>query len=49
MPNTGKKKPQGNKRMTKAADRKRAEQPLLGEAALKEALAGFGVPADAPD
>jgi cytolysin-activating lysine-acyltransferase len=49
MPNTGKKKPQGNKRMTKAAAAKRAEQPLLGEAALKEALAGFGVPADAPD
>lgn len=29
--------------MTKAAAAKRAEQPLLGEAALKEALAGFGV------
>jgi cytolysin-activating lysine-acyltransferase len=34
----------GGKRMGKAgAARKRAEKPLLGEAALKEALAGFGV------
>jgi cytolysin-activating lysine-acyltransferase len=43
MPNTGKKKGQGDKRMTKTAAATRAEQPLLGEAALKEALAGFGI------
>src|SRR4051812_21064376 len=51
MPNTGK-KTQGEKKMTRAATAKRAaakraEQPLLGEAALKEALAGFGVKTDA--
>jgi cytolysin-activating lysine-acyltransferase len=50
MPNTGKKKAQGTKRMTKAAAATRAEQPLLGEAALKEALAGFGIKTEgAPD
>ena len=42
MPKTGKKK-QGDKGMNKAAAAERAEAPLLGEAALKEALAGFGV------
>ena len=47
MPNTGKKKAQGTKRMTKAGAATRAEQPLLGEAALKEALAGFGIKTDA--
>ena len=40
MPNTGEKKSQGDKT---------DEQSLLGEAALKEALAGFGAAADAPD
>jgi cytolysin-activating lysine-acyltransferase len=49
MPNTGKKKSQGNKPMTKTSAAKRAEQPLLGEAALKDALASFGVAADVPD
>jgi hypothetical protein len=38
-----KKSARGDKRMNKAATAKRAEEPLLGEAALKEALAGFGV------
>ncbi|MBR1122936.1 toxin-activating lysine-acyltransferase [Bradyrhizobium lablabi] len=33
----------GTKRMNKAAAAKRAEQPALGEAALKAALAEFGV------
>jgi cytolysin-activating lysine-acyltransferase len=52
MPNTGNRKTQGDKKMTRAgtakrAAAKRAEQPLLGEAALKEALAGFGVKTDA--
>jgi cytolysin-activating lysine-acyltransferase len=47
MPNAGKKKTQGEKRMTKAGTAKRAEAPLLGEAALKEALAGFGIKPDA--
>ena len=47
MPNT-KKGARGDKRMTKAAaTSKHAEEPLLGEAALKEALAGFGVSPDA--
>ena len=32
----------GTKRMSKASAAKRAEQPALGEAALKEALAEFG-------
>jgi cytolysin-activating lysine-acyltransferase len=42
MPNP-KKNARGGKRMNKAdAAGKRAEAPLLGEAALKEALAGFG-------
>jgi cytolysin-activating lysine-acyltransferase len=35
-------KAKGTKRMTRASAAKRAEQPLLGEAALKEALAEFG-------
>jgi cytolysin-activating lysine-acyltransferase len=35
----------GTKRMTKASAAKRAEPPLLGEAALKEALAEFGATA----
>jgi cytolysin-activating lysine-acyltransferase len=47
MPNTGKKKAQGDKNMIKAGTAKRAEAPLLGEAALKEALAGFGIKPDA--
>jgi cytolysin-activating lysine-acyltransferase len=38
-----KNKAKGTKRMTKAGAAKRAEQPVLGEAALKEALAEFGV------
>jgi cytolysin-activating lysine-acyltransferase len=39
----------GGKRMGKAGTaRKRTEKPLLGEAALKEALAGFGVSPGAP-
>jgi cytolysin-activating lysine-acyltransferase len=43
MPNTGK-GARGDKRMNKtAAATKHAEEPLLGEAALKAALAGFGV------
>ena len=47
MPNT-KKGARGDKRMNKAATTgKPAEEPLLGEAALKEALAGFGVSPDA--
>jgi cytolysin-activating lysine-acyltransferase len=33
--------------MTRAGAARRAEQPLLGEAALKEALAGFGIKPDA--
>ena len=41
-PNTGKKK-QGNKRMSHVGAAERADAPLLGEAALKDALAGFGV------
>jgi cytolysin-activating lysine-acyltransferase len=45
MPNTGKNA--RGKRMTKRAAAKRAEEPLLGEAALKDALAGFGVKPDA--
>src|SRR5882672_4352605 len=51
MPNTGK-KTQGDKKMTRAgtakrASAKRAKEPLLGEAALQEALAGFGIKTDA--
>src|SRR6266481_635094 len=51
MPNTGK-KTQGDKKMTRAgtakrASAKRAKEPLLGEAALKDALAGFGIKTDA--
>jgi cytolysin-activating lysine-acyltransferase len=42
MPTTGKKKTHGDKRMNKPATAKATEQPL-GEAALKAALAGFGV------
>jgi cytolysin-activating lysine-acyltransferase len=42
MPKNGKKK-QGDRGMNKAAEAERAEAPLLGEAALKEALAEFGV------
>ena len=42
MPNTGK-NARGGKRMTKLATAgRRADAPLLGEAALQEALAGFG-------
>ncbi len=46
MPNTGKKKTQGEKKMTKAGTATLAEAPLLGEAALKQALAGFGIKPD---
>src|SRR3954454_639170 len=46
MPNTG--KSAKGKRMTKTGPAKRrAEEPLLGEAALKAALAGFGIKPDA--
>jgi cytolysin-activating lysine-acyltransferase len=45
MPNP-KKNARGDKRINKAdAASKRADAPLFGEAALKEALAGFGAPA----
>jgi cytolysin-activating lysine-acyltransferase len=43
MPNTGKKKAHGDKPMNKTGAAKRAEGPLVGEAALKEAIASFGV------
>ncbi len=46
MPKTGKKKAQGDKTMTKTAAVKSAEEPLLGEAALQAAIAGFGAKAD---
>jgi cytolysin-activating lysine-acyltransferase len=42
MSSSGKKK-RGTKGMNKTGAAKRAEAPLLGEAALKDALAGFGV------
>ena len=38
-----KKSARGDKRMNKPATFKPTGEPLLGEAALKEALAGFGV------
>lgn len=41
-----KKGAQGEKRMNKAATAKSAGEPLLGEAALKDALAGFGISPD---
>jgi cytolysin-activating lysine-acyltransferase len=48
MPDS-RKNPRGDKRASKAAAAgKRAEAPLLGEAALKEALAGFSVSPNAP-
>ena len=55
MPDSGSKKTQGDKKMTRAGNAKRAaakqaEKPLLGEAALQAALAGFGVRTEAaPD
>jgi cytolysin-activating lysine-acyltransferase len=46
MPNTGNRKAQGNRKMSKTAAVKRGEETPLGEAALKEALAGFGAAAN---
>jgi cytolysin-activating lysine-acyltransferase len=46
MPNIRKKKTHGDKPMNRTAT-KRTEEPSPGVAALKEALAGFGVSSDA--